>query len=266
MSVDSLEKKIQDTIQDGKLNPKVIVPVDLFGLPADYYRIREIAQKYKMFVLEDGAQGFGGQIGTQKACSFGDISTTSFFPAKPLGCYGDGGAVFTDDDDVEELIRSYCVHGKGTMKYDNIRIGMNSRLDTIQAAILLPKLEAFQKYELDNVNKAAELYTKNLEDVVKVPRIPTGYYSSWAQYTIQLNNKHERENLQRRLKESGIPSMIYYTKPMHRQKAFKNLQNADSDYKNTIRLCETVLSLPIHPYLSKDDVMKVVDVICTWAS
>lgn len=266
ISVESLEKKIQETIREGKLVPKAIAPVDLFGLPADYEKLRKIAQKYQLYILEDGAQGFGGQIGNKKACSFGDISTTSFFPAKPLGCYGDGGAVFTDDDEIADLLRSYCVHGKGAIKYDNIRIGVNSRLDTIQAAILSVKLKAFQTYELKDINNAAKVYTNLLNGIVKTPIIPDGYYSSWAQYTIQLDNKEERDALQKELKDNDIPSMIYYIKPMHRQKAFENYDLNDKDYPNTIQLCDTVLSLPIHPYISEKDINKIVEVICCWKS
>ena len=261
ISIESLEKKVNEVVKEGKLTPKAIAPVDLFGLPADYDKIYEIAQKYQLLILEDGAQGFGGQIGNRRACSFGDISTTSFFPAKPLGCYGDGGAVFTDDDETAELLKSYCVHGKGAIKYDNIRIGVNSRLDTLQAAVLLPKFEAFRKYELKDINKAAELYTTLLNGVVETPVIPEGFFSSWAQYTIRLKTKEERDALQTELKENGIPSMIYYMKPMHRQRAFEAYRFGDEDYPNTIQLCETVLSLPIHPYLSESDIKKVADVI-----
>lgn len=212
ISIDSLEKKIKDTIEEGKLTPRAVIPVDLFGLPADYDNVRKIADKYNLLVLEDGAQGFGGRIGERRACSFGDISTTSFFPAKPLGCYGDGGAVFTDDDDMAALLRSICVHGKGTMKYDNVRIGLNSRLDTMQAAILAVKLRAFNDYEVADINKVAERYTELLSDVVKTPVIPDGFYSSWAQYTIQLDSRKERDGLQAELKKNDIPSMVYYTR------------------------------------------------------
>lgn len=146
---DSLETVIRKTVQEGRLTPKAIVAVDLFGQPADYGKLRRIAEQYHMFILEDAAQGFGGRIGEKKACSFGDISTTSFFPAKPLGCYGDGGAIFTDNDEWAALLRSYRVHGKGSSKYDNVRIGMNSRLDTLQAAVLLAKFPVFMEKELD---------------------------------------------------------------------------------------------------------------------
>lgn len=174
----SLEKAIQAVIEEGKLCPKAIIAVDLFGQPADYLEIERLAKKYNLLVLEDGAQGFGGAIGGRKACSFGDAATTSFFPAKPLGCYGDGGAIFTNDDKVAEYLRSIRVHGKGSYKYDNVRIGWNSRLDTIQAAILQVKLKAFKEYEVDAVNRAAEQYTELLKDVVETPIVQEGMYSS----------------------------------------------------------------------------------------
>lgn len=261
ISLDSLEKKIKDTIEEGKLTPKAVIPVDLFGLPADYDSVRKIADKYNLLVLEDGAQGFGGKIGERRACSFGDISTTSFFPAKPLGCYGDGGAVFTDDDDAAALLRSISVHGKGTMKYDNVRIGLNSRLDTMQAAILTVKLRAFKEYEVADINKVADRYTELLGGVVKTPVIPDGFYSSWAQYTIQLDSKEERDGLQAELKKNDIPSMVYYPKPMHKQQAFEKLSFNEDDYANTTQLCDTVLSLPMHPYLTEVDMDKVVEVV-----
>lgn len=266
ISIDSLEMKIKDTIEEGKLTPKAVIPVDLFGLPADYDSIRKVANQYNLLVLEDGAQGFGGKIGERMACSFGDISTTSFFPAKPLGCYGDGGAVFTDDDEMAPLLRSICVHGKGTMKYDNVRIGLNSRLDTMQAAILSVKLKAFKEYEVADINKAAERYTELLSGIVKTPVIPDGFYSSWAQYTIQLDSREERDDLQAELKKNDIPSMIYYPKPMHRQQAFEDLNFNDADYANTIQLCDIVLSLPLHPYLTEGDMDKVVEAIKQYKS
>ena len=212
-----LEKAIKKVIDEGKLTPRAIIPVDLFGQPANFNEILEIANKYNLKVIEDGAQGFGGSINGKKACSFGEISTTSFFPAKPLGCYGDGGAIFTDDEEMYKKILSIRIHGKGSYKYENIRVGLNSRLDTIQAAILLPKLEAFEKYELDERNKFAKIYSEKLKDVVKVPVILEGYISSYAQYTIILNNEEERNNLQAKLKEVGIPTMIYYPIPLHKQ-------------------------------------------------
>lgn len=261
ISVSSLEEAIEKVLQQGDLTPRAVVAVDLFGLPADFKQIRPLAEKYGLLILEDGAQGFGGEIEGQKACSFGDIATTSFFPAKPLGCYGDGGALFTDDDELADIMRSIRVHGKGAMKYDNVRIGLNSRLDTIQAAILSVKLRAFREYELDEVNKAADRYTALLSGKVITPVVLDGFYSSWAQYTIQLPDQETRDRLQAEMKEKGIPTMVYYPKPMHKQLAF----GLDSDYgfdcSVTERLCDTVLSLPMHPYLEEDDIAKVADVI-----
>ncbi|MDD2595981.1 MAG: DegT/DnrJ/EryC1/StrS family aminotransferase [Bacteroidales bacterium] len=258
---ESLETAIKKVIEEGLYTPKVIIAVDLFGLPANYPEIRKIADKYNLFILEDGAQGFGGAINGQRNCSFGDISTTSFFPAKPLGCYGDGGAVFTDNDEWASLADSYRVHGKGSFKYDNVRIGLNSRLDTLQAAILLVKLKAFKDYELTDVNKAAESYTGILSDKVKTPVIPQGYYSSWAQYTIQLDSREQRDRIQASLKEAGIPTMVYYPIGMHAQTAFAPMRDRQSKCLNTEHLCDVVLSLPIHPYITEEDVIKVCKVL-----
>ena len=258
IDIADLEHKIDQTVKAGKLAPKVIIAVDLFGLPADFKAIRKIADKYNLFVLEDGAQGFGGRIEGREACTFGDIATTSFFPAKPVGCYGDGGAVFTNNTEWAELIDSYHVHGKGSDRYDNVRIGINSRLDSIQAAILLVKLKAFKAYELVDVNKVAARYTEKLKDVVKTPVVPEGYYSSWAQYTLQLESEEQRAGLQAALKALDIPTAIYYPIPMHQQTAFKYLNPDDNLCPVSERIAKTVLSLPIHPYLSEKDQ----DMIC----
>lgn len=261
ISEESLIVQIENVIKEGKLRPRAIVAVDLFGLPADFSALKKIADKYDLLFLEDGAQGFGSSIDGKKACSFGDISTTSFFPAKPLGCYGDGGAVFTDDDETAQLLESIRIHGKGDGKYDNVRIGLNSRLDTIQAAILSIKLKAFRDYELQDINQAAQLYTEKLKDIVKTPIIPDGFYSSWAQYTIQLKNRETRNKIQQDLKAKDIPSMIYYQKPMHKQGAFGGQAGSDELFPNTIKLCDTVLSLPIHPYITEEDIALVASVI-----
>jgi dTDP-4-amino-4,6-dideoxygalactose transaminase len=265
ISPTDLERAILQTLADGTLTPKVIIAVDLFGLPANYPAIRQIAEKYHLLILEDGAQGFGGNINGKRACSFGDISTTSFFPAKPLGCYGDGGAVFTNNDDWAALADSYRVHGKGTFKYDNVRIGLNSRLDTIQAAILQVKFKAFVDYELEAVNKVAAQYSELLKDVpgLKTPVIHSGFYSSWAQYTIRLENKAKRDTLQSSLKTQGIPSMVYYPTPMHLQTAFENSQFLilNSQLVNSTKLSSTVLSLPMHPYLTDDDILHLVNAV-----
>lgn len=261
-----LENSVKKVIAEGKYKAKAVVAVDLFGLPADYSAIKVICKKYNLLLLEDGAQGFGGNINGKRACSFGDISTTSFFPAKPLGCYGDGGAIFTDNDEWADLIRSICVHGKDTSnpndpnaKYNNIRIGKNSRLDTMQAAILLPKFKAFVDYELADVNKVAGWYTDRLKGMnLVLPEIKEGFYSSWAQYTVQLPVGIDRKDIQAKLKAAGIPSMVYYAKPMHLQGAFKGTDSANADCPVTEKLCATVLSLPLDPYKSKTDVDFVV--------
>ena len=261
MDTHSLKVAIEKTREEGKLTPKVIITVDLFGLPANYAEIRKIADKNNLLILEDGAQGFGGAIDGKRACSFGDISTTSFFPAKPLGCYGDGGAVFTDNSEWATTLDSLRVHGKGSFKYDNVRIGVNSRLDTLQAAILKVKFNAFKNYEVEDINKAAALYSEKLGDIVKTPIIPEGYYSSWAQYTITLENRDQRDALQAFLKEQGIPTMVYYPKPMHEQTAYKELGYEKGSCPVTEELCGTVLSLPIHPYITEEDVQLVCEKI-----
>ena len=250
-----LERAVKEVIAEGQLRPRVVVAVDLFGLPADYQAIRAIADRYGLLVLEDGAQGFGGTIDGKRACSFGDIATTSFFPAKPVGCYGDGGAVFTDNDEWATLIDSYRVHGKGQFKYDNVRIGMNSRLDPVQAAVLQVKLKAFAEYELDDINSAAEKYTERLKDIVATPVIPAGYRSSWAQFTIKLRDHVERDALQAALKAEGIPSMVYYPKPMHLQTAFHVIPGSPLNLcPVATSLCSRVLSLPLHPYITEEQI------------
>lgn len=252
-----LERAVQAVLAEGRLRPRVVVAVDLFGLPADYKAIQAVADRYGLLILEDGAQGFGGTIDGKRACSFGDIATTSFFPAKPVGCYGDGGAVFTDNDEWAALIESYRVHGKGQFKYDNVRIGMNSRLDTVQAAVLQVKLKAFDEYELADINLAALQYTKRLKDIVATPVVPEGFLSSWAQYTIRLRDKAQRDALQAALKAEGIPSMVYYPKPMHLQTAFAGLTRNLCPVATG--LCDRVLSLPMHPYLTTEQI----DTVCT---
>lgn len=257
MDVEKLEKDIIKVKEVTDLTPKAIIPVDLFGQPANFVEIYKIAEKYNLEIIEDGAQGFGGAIGNDRACSFGTLSTTSFFPAKPLGCYGDGGAIFTDDEELYKKIQSIRVHGKGSYKYENVRVGLNSRLDTIQAAILLPKLEAFEEYELDERNKYASMYSEKLTEYVKVPYVPNNYLSSWAQYTIMLNDKEERDYLQNKLKEKEIPSMIYYPIPLHKQKVYEGYNFNLEDLKVSENLCNVVLSLPMHPYMNESQVDEI---------
>ena len=247
----SLRERIECTLKEGKLQPKGIVAVDLFGLPADHEEIRKIADEYGLFVLEDAAQGFGGRIGEKKATSFGDIAGTSFFPAKPLGCYGDGGAIFTNDDELAEKMDSIHVHGHGADKYDNIRIGLNSRLDTFQATVLIEKLKIFDD-ELVKRNKIAARYTELLKDVVVTPIIPEGFYSSWAQYTIQVRSEEERKAVIDGMNAKGIPAMVYYPIPMHKSTAYIG-DNEGLSLPVCERLSKTVMSLPMHPYLSEAD-------------
>jgi dTDP-4-amino-4,6-dideoxygalactose transaminase len=248
-----LEERIQAVISEGKLNLKAIMTVDLFGLPANYPEIQKIADKYNLKIIEDSAQGFGGEINidgkNKRAGSFGDIATTSFFPAKPLGCYGDGGAIFTDNDEYAELIKSYRVHGKGTGKYDNVRIGMNSRLDTIQAAILLEKLAEFP-VELVSRNKLAEVYTGEISHKYKAPIVPQGFTSSWAQYTVQ---SESREASMATLKKAGVPSVIYYATCMHQQTALKHFTIYGKPLLVAEALARNVFSLPMHGYWNSSD-------------
>lgn len=258
MDVASLQEAVEAVEKEGKLTPRAIIAVDLFGQPADYPEIRRIADVHELKLLEDGAQGFGGEIDGRKACSFGDISTTSFFPAKPLGCYGDGGAVFTDNEEWAVLLSSLKVHGKGRGKYDNIRIGMNSRLDTIQAAILQVKLDAFCKYELEAVNEKAAFYTEQLKGQVQTPLVKEGFLSSWAQYSILLENQERRDGLKQYLAEKEIPSMVYYPKPLHEQEVYK--KQGLRQYTSLVdaaSICKRVLSLPMHPYLEKKEITHI---------
>ncbi len=241
---------------------KAIVPVHLFGQCADMEPLLKIAEEFGLYIVEDTAQGLGAEYrfsdGTiKKAGTMGNIGCTSFFPSKNLGCYGDGGAVFTDNDEWASLMDSYRVHGKGSDKYQNVRIGMNSRLDTIQAAVLLEKFKAFKEWELTDVNIAAGRYNERLEGVVPVPVVEEGFGSSWAQYAIRLESSQQRERVQKALNEQDIPTMVYYPLPMHRQQAFAGLSVRNCPVAD--RLCETVLSLPMHPYLTEEQI----DTVCT---
>jgi len=262
ISPESLKEAIEIVEKEGFLQPKVVIAVDLFGQSANYDRIKPIVASHHMKLLEDGAQGFGGSIRGIRNCSFGDISTTSFFPAKPLGCYGDGGAIFTDNDEWAELLRSYRVHGKGEDKYDNVRIGLNSRLDTLQASVLKEKLDIFVDYELDAVNQIASEYTDSLRGIVKTPVILSNYISSWAQYSILCKDSVHRNGIQMALKEENIPSMIYYRRPMHMQKAFNGIEHTcPVRLEVTTSICKKILSLPMHPYLEIDEIREIVDIV-----
>ena len=255
---ESLEKQIKAVLAEGKLKPKAVVAVDILGNPCDYDAIVPICEKYGLILIEDAAQAFGASNKGRKCCSFGTIATTSFFPAKPLGCYGDGGAVFTDNAEWAALLASYRVHGKGTDKYDNVRIGMNSRLDTLQAAVLSVKLRAFAHYELDRVNAVAAAYSRRLQGKLPTPQVPEGYLSSWAQYTVLMPSEAERTRVQQVLREQGIPTMVYYPRTMHAQTAFAHVaQPLDCEAFAATQLCRRVLSLPMHPYLTDEEVETV---------
>ena len=235
---------------------KAIVPVHLFGQNADMEALLSLAAEHGLRVVEDACQSIGAWYTfsdgrrVRSGC-MGDVGCTSFFPSKNLGCYGDGGAIFTDNEEYYRLMCSLAVHGKGSFKYDNVRLGYNSRLDTLQAAILLPKLHAFEKYERKDRNAAAKRYTDALGKTFKTPVVPEGYESSWAQYTLILDSGEERESIQAKLKEAGIPTMVYYPVPMHRQTAFKDCC-ADAETLGVSEyLCERVMSIPMHPYLDE---------------
>ncbi len=265
MDPDSLEAAIAEVVREGRLRPRVILAVDLFGLPADYRKIREIADRYGLNVLEDGAQGFGGSIGGQMACSFGDISTTSFFPNKPLGCYGDGGAIFTDSEDIANLLRSMRALGRSVEdQYDNINVGLNSRLDTMQAAILIQKLKAFKDFEINRVNIVADKYSQLLKGKVGIPIVPEGFGSSWAQYTILLEDNKTRDGLKAFLGARDIPSMIYYPIPMHQQKAISGQKPPLVSLENSIEASRRVLSLPMHAYMTDDEIETVAGAIAAF--
>ena len=241
-------QKITEKIS-GELNPKAIIPVDLFGLCADYDEINKIAQDFNMFVLEDAAQSFGATYKGKKACGLGYASATSFFPAKPLGCYGDGGAVFCNDEEFYNILKSLRVHGQGENKYENIRIGINGRMDTIQAAVLLCKLEIFD-LEFKARQKIARRYSEALSSQYTVPHIPDGYESAWAQYSIQHFNREIKMN---KLKNAQIPTAIYYPKPLHLQKAFSYLGYEKGQLPVAEKVSQNIFSIPMHPYLSEKE-------------
>jgi dTDP-4-amino-4,6-dideoxygalactose transaminase len=242
------------------LNPAAVIPVDLFGLPADYDAISEIARENGMKIVADSAQGFGSVYKGRKAGVLADLTTTSFFPAKPLGCYGDGGAVFTDDDELAALVESFRVHGKGKHKYYNDRIGANSRLDTIQAAILLEKLAVYSD-EIVQRQKVADRYNAALGNRYETPHVPDGLQSVWAQYTIKLPSEAERDALQSRARENGIPTMVYYPVPLHVQNAYAHFPADPAGLSASEDLPKRVLSLPMHPYLTDEDQRAIIAAI-----
>ena len=262
MDPDSLEKQIQAVLAEGKLTPKVVVAVDFLGNPCDYDAIEAICRKYDLTLLEDAAQSMGAEYKGKKCCCFGTISTTSFFPAKTLGCYGDGGAIFTDDDRLAGLLRSICVHGKGPGgKYDNIRVGINSRLDNLQAAILLPKLKALAEYEVQDREKIAARYTKAFEGKFVLPPVPAQGQHSWYQYTLLASDRAHRDALAEHLKEKGIPTNLYYPTPQHDLPVFAGLNQYGETFHNSADYCARTISLPMHPYLGEEEQDKVIEAV-----
>ncbi|MBU3930976.1 MAG: DegT/DnrJ/EryC1/StrS family aminotransferase [Proteobacteria bacterium] len=248
------------TPHSSPLTPRCVIPVDLFGLPADYDEICAVAARHDLLVIEDAAQSFGGEYKGKKACAFGKIACTSFFPAKPLGCYGDGGMCFTSDDCLDEALRSIRVHGQGDNKYDNVRIGINGRLDTLQAAILMAKFEIFPE-EIELRQEVAARYNKLLSGAVVTPAIPDGYRSAWAQYSILARDTVGRATLMEKLKAAGIPTAVYYKKPLHRQTAFAGLGYREGDFPASDDCARRILSLPMHPYLAADDQRRIADIL-----
>jgi len=253
----SLEQAIAMVKREGTLRARAVMAVDLFGQPADYRAIEPICERNKLKLLCDSAQGFGGKLDGRVAGGIGDAATTSFFPAKPLGCYGDGGAIFTNDDELAELLRSIRVHGQGKDKYENVRIGVNSRLDTIQAAILIEKLKLFPA-EIQSRNTIAKRYNDGLgrSNRIQVAHVMPGAVSTWAQYTIQVPN---RERVQADLKVKGVPTMVYYPIPLTAQKGYSHYPSAGTPVSD--RISKTVISLPMHPYLEEAVQDRIIDAV-----
>lgn len=262
LSPESLERQIQAVLAEGKYTPKVVVAVDILGNSCDYDAIVPICEKYGLPLIEDAAQSFGASYKGKKCCSFGRIATTSFFPAKPLGCYGDGGAIFVDEDELNNLCRSICVHGKGPGgKYDNIRVGVNSRLDTLQAAILLPKLKALVEYETAARQTVAQRYNEAFAGKCVTPFVAEGCQSIWAQYAALAEDTQTRDRIIAYLNEKKIPNMVYYPTPQHALPVFRNEPTYGETYKNANDYCARTFSLPMHPYLEEEEQQQVIDAV-----
>jgi dTDP-4-amino-4,6-dideoxygalactose transaminase len=258
-------RKIEEALRNLKnksLTPRVIITVDLFGLAADYDELSRVAKDNKLILIEDAAQSFGAEYKGKKACSFGDVACTSFFPAKPLGCYGDGGMCFTRHPEIEGILKSIRVHGQGGHKYDNVRIGINGRIDTLQAAILMAKFDIFPE-ELQLRQDVAKRYDRLLSDIafVKTPHVPEGCLSAWAQYSILADTAQRRDTSIARLNDAGIPTAIYYPKPLHQQTAYKFLKYKSGDFPVSEITAERIFSLPMHPYLKEEDQLKIADAL-----
>lgn len=259
---ESLERQIKAVLAEGRLTPKAVVTVDILGNPCDYDTIIPLCEKYGLTLIEDAAQSFGASYHGKRACSFGQIATTSFFPAKPLGCYGDGGAIFTDSDELDALCRSLCIHGKGPGgKYDNVRVGMNSRLDNLQAAILLPKLKALAAYELDARQTAAGRYNAAFAGKFVTPFVEERCVSAWAQYVLLARDTAQRDRIITHLTEKKIPNMVYYPKPQHALPVFKDEPAYGEAFRNANDYCARTFSLPIHPYLMEEEQRKVIEAV-----
>ncbi len=258
----SLERQIQAVLTEGKLTPKAVIAVDILGNPCDFDAIIPICEKYGLILIEDAAQSFGASYKGKKCCSFGQIATTSFFPAKPLGCYGDGGAIFVDDDELAALCRSICVHGKGPRgKYDNVRVGVNSRLDTVQAAILLPKLHALAKYEVTDRQTVADRYNAAFAKDFTTPFVQENCQSVYAQYAILAKDTETRDKVVAHLTAKNIPNMIYYPTPQHDLPVFAQEPHYGEDFANANDYCARTLSLPMHPYLGAEEQQIIIDAV-----
>lgn len=260
ISPDSLERQIKAVIAKGALKPKAVVAVDFIGNPADYDRLREITDKYELLLIEDAAQGTGASYKGRKCGSLGDIGATSFFPSKPLGCYGDGGAVFTDSEEMRDLLKSLRVHGKGSSKYDNIRVGMNARLDTLQAAVMLPKLAVLDE-EIAKRQKIAARYDEALKDRFVIPFISENTVSSYAQYALLAEDQIHRDEVRTKLQEEGIPTIVYYPNPMHCMKVFADCFMGDEAFENTVDYADRTFSIPFSAYLTEEDQERIIDVL-----
>lgn len=255
-----LLNRIEVINAEGALVPKAIIPVDLFGAAADFEMIDKIAKEYDLYVLEDGAQSFGGSYKGKMNMTHGIIGTTSFFPAKPLGCYGDGGAIFTDDEELYQVMKSLRVHGMGTHRYDNERIGYNSRLDSIQAAVLLSKMTIFEE-EMQERQEVAKLYAKYLPDEFVKPLHSETDRSAWAQYTLKASSEQRRDEVKKKLEDAGVPVMIYYPRPMHLQTAYKYMGHKEGDFPVSEKLCKVSFSLPFHAYVTEEQVKMIADIL-----
>lgn len=262
LSPESLERQIKAVLAEGRLRPKAVVTVDILGNPCDYDAVVPICERYGLTLIEDAAQSFGAVYHGKRACAFGHVATTSFFPAKPLGCYGDGGAVFTDDDETAGLFRSLCVHGKGPGgKYDNIRVGMNSRLDNLQAAVLLPKLKALGEYEMNRRQTVAGRYSAAFAGKFVTPFVAEGCLSAWAQYALLAEDTAQRDRIIARLEERKIPNMVYYPTPQHALPVFRDEPRYGEAFRNASDYCARTFSLPMHPYLEEAEQREVIEAV-----